>query len=97
MKTDCDDIIDVEYVARLARLYLSEEEKRLFQQQLSDIVRYVREIEQVDVDNVEPTVHAVPVHNMFRADECRKGLEREVVLANAPEHDDQQVIVPRMV
>ncbi len=90
VKPDSDHNIDVEYVAKLARLSLSEDEIKLFQRQLRDIVRYVKDIEHVNVDNVEPTAHAVPVQNVFRADECRKGLEREDVLANAPAHDDQQ-------
>lgn len=92
-----DEKIDVAYVANLARLRLSEEEIRVFQRQLNDIVQYVKDIEQVDVDNVEPTAHAILVQNVFRADECRKGLEREDVLANAPLHDSQQFLVPRIV
>ena len=79
MKTDGNRHIDVNDVARLAQLRLSEDEASLFQRQLNDIVGYVREIEQVDVEDVEPTAHAVPVQNVFRADECREGLQFVVI------------------
>jgi aspartyl-tRNA(Asn)/glutamyl-tRNA(Gln) amidotransferase subunit C len=89
--------IDVNYVANLARLSLSPEEKTLFQRQLNDIVGYMREIERVNLEGVEPTSHAVPIRNVFRADEPRKGLEREEALANAPLGDGRQFMVPRIV
>ena len=90
-------IIDVERVAGLARLSLSEEERAAFQAQLERVIGYVREIEAIDVENVAPTARAVPIFNVFRADVCRKGLDRDLALANAPERDDQQFLVPRMV
>jgi len=89
--------IDVLYVAQLARLALTDEEIRTFQGQLEQIVDYVNTIQQVDVAGVEPMAHAVRVHNVFRQDEERKGLARETVLANAPEHDNEQFLVPKIV
>lgn len=89
--------LDVARVANLARLSLSDGELEMFQRQLKDIVRYVENIEQVDVEGVEATSHAVPMSNVFRADECRKGLDREDVLANAPASDGRHFIVPRIV
>ncbi len=97
MKSGDDLSIDVDYVANLARLSLSDEERAVFQKQMNAIVDYVREIEQVNVDGVAPTAHAIPVQNVFRADEPRKGLEREDVLANAPHCDEEQFLVPRIV
>jgi len=89
--------IDVAYVANLARMYLTDKEESMFQRQLNDIVRYVAEIEQVDVDGVEPTAHAISVQNVFRRDEEKKGLDRDTVLANAPLHDGAQFQVPKII
>lgn len=97
MKNNGSLNIDVDYVANLARLALSDEEREVFQRQLNDIVGYMREIEQVNVEGVEPTSHAIPVENVLRADEPRKGLDRDEVLANAPRDDGAQFLVPRIV
>lgn len=91
------DSIDVAYVARLARLQLSEEERRAFQEQLQDIVGYVRKVQELDVSSVEPMSHGIPVNNVFRTDEPVDGLPRETVLANAPAHRDGQFTVPKIV
>ena len=89
--------IDVAYVANLARMYLTEQEESMFQKQLNDIVRYVAEIEGVDVDGVEPMAHALSVQNVFRPDEEKKGLDRDTVLSNAPLHDGAQFQVPKII
>jgi aspartyl-tRNA(Asn)/glutamyl-tRNA(Gln) amidotransferase subunit C len=91
------DAIDVAYVARLARLQLSTEEIETFQRQLNSIVDYFKAIREVDVDTVQPMAHAVRVQNVFRADEVRPGLDRELALANAPVHLDDQFSVPKIV
>ena len=89
--------IDVPYVAQLARLTLTEEEVQVFQGQLEQIVDYVKAIQQVDVSGVEPMAHATRVQNVFRKDEERKGLDRDVVLKNAPAHDGEQFLVPKII
>jgi aspartyl-tRNA(Asn)/glutamyl-tRNA(Gln) amidotransferase subunit C len=94
---DRTDHIDVAYVARLARLELSAEETRRFQAQLDQIVDYVRQIREPVVDGVAPMSHAHPLHNVFRADAVRPGLDRETVLANAPRHANGQFAVPRII
>lgn len=85
------------YVARLARLALTPEETGLFQQQLGRVVSYMRELAELDVDHIEPMAHTIPLCNVLRQDEPRPGLPRETVLANAPRHDDEQFIVPKIV
>ena len=62
------DKIDVAYVARLARLHLSDEEIRTFQPQLEQIVGYIRKISELDLTGIEPTSHAHRVENVFRRD-----------------------------
>ncbi|MBU4200456.1 MAG: Asp-tRNA(Asn)/Glu-tRNA(Gln) amidotransferase subunit GatC [Verrucomicrobia bacterium] len=94
---DAVKTIDVPYVAHLARLTLDDKEIRDFQGQLDQIVAYVKIIQQVDVSGVEPMAHAVQIRNVFRKDEERKGLDRDVVLANAPVHDGEQFLVPKIV
>lgn len=91
------DKIDVSYVAHLARLHLSDEETQLFQQQLEDIVGYVRKIGTLDTGDIEPTSHACAVENVFREDTVRPGLERADVLRNAPSSAHEQFIVPKIV
>jgi len=89
--------IDVAYVARLARLQLSDEEVATFQGQLGDIVEYIRKISELDLSDIEPTSHAHPVHNVTRKDGVREGLAHEEVMANAPSSRDGQFIVPKIV
>ena len=96
-RTQAVDRIDVEYVAHLARLYLSADEVREYQRQLDQVIGYVQQIRSIDVTGVEPTAHAIQVQNVFRHDECVPGLDRECVLANAPSHGDEQFVVPRIV
>ena len=91
------DRIDVRYVAHLARLHLTDAEADRFQQQLDDIVGYVRKLGELELDDIEPTSHAHPVQNVFRADEARPGLDHDAVMANAPASDDGQFIVPRIM
>jgi len=89
--------IDVAYVARLARLYLTDEERRTFQSQLEHIVAYVHKIRELDVEGIEPTSHAIAVQNVFRTDDVRPGLDRDAVLANAPARTGDQFMVPKIV
>jgi len=91
------DHIDVAYVAHLARLHLADEEIETFQRQLQDIVGYVRKIRELDTAGIEPTSHAHDVHNVFRCDEVKPGLDREIVLSNAPERTGDQFKVPKIV
>ncbi len=76
--------LDVRYTAQLARINLSEEEISTFQTQLDQVIRYVEKLKQVDVSGVEPTAHAIPVFNVFRADVSRDWFDAAAALANAP-------------
>lgn len=89
--------IDVRYVAHLARLRLTEEEIALFESQLGDVLRYFQELSRLDVSNVEPTAHAVPVLNVFREDMPQNGLSREAALQNAPAGHNGLFLVPKIV
>jgi aspartyl-tRNA(Asn)/glutamyl-tRNA(Gln) amidotransferase subunit C len=89
--------MDVEYVARLARLGLTNEEKSLFQKQLGDVLRYIDKLKEVDVSEVESSAHPNPMFNVFREDEPRAGLTAEEALSNAPRQANNLFIVPKVV
>ena len=89
--------INIEYVANLARLALSPEEKRKYSQQLGDILHYVEKLRQVDVTGVEPMAHASPVFNVWQADVARPGLTVEQALGNAPAQRTRMIVVPKVV
>lgn len=87
----------VEQVAYLARLKLSEQEKQLFADQLSAILEYADKLNELNTAQVEPLHHILPVYNVFREDEVKPGPPREEILANAPQVEDGQYKVPRII
>ena len=89
--------MDIEKVARLARLELSDEEKSTFGSQLEQILTYMEQLNGLDTSGVEPTSHAIPVYNVFREDEVRSSLPQEEVLAVAPDEEDGHFKVPRII
>jgi len=89
--------IDVKYVAHLARLALTPEEEKKLSTQLGSILGYIEKLRELDVSNVEPTAHAVPMVNVTRADEVRPSLPREEALRNAPRQANGLFVVPKIV
>lgn len=88
---------DVEHVARLARLALTDAERLRLREQLTVILRYIDKLKQLDVEGVEPTAHAVPLVNVMRDDEVEPSLPPEAMLANAPEPMGELFRVPRII
>lgn len=88
---------EVQHLARLARLRLTDEEIAHYADQLSAIVEAVARVSDVAAANVPPTSHPVPMVNVFRADEARAGLPREAVAAMAPAWEDDRFRVPRIL
>lgn len=91
------DTIDVAYVAELARVELTPEEKSLFQKQLETVVRYVEKIGQLDVSGIEPTMHGQALANVFREDVVVPSVDRERALANAPLRSGFEFKLPKIV
>ena len=89
--------IDVAYVAELARLELTDEEKAVFQPQLENIVKYVEMISSVNVDGIEPMMHGRTLVNAFREDVVRESLPVETALANAPKRVGDEFLLPKIV
>jgi len=89
--------IDIDYVANLARLALTDAEKETFSRQLGDVLGYIDKLSAVDVSQVEPTAHAFPVANVWAEDVSQPGLPVEAALQNAPAQRDNMVVVPVVV
>jgi aspartyl-tRNA(Asn)/glutamyl-tRNA(Gln) amidotransferase subunit C len=89
--------IDVEQVAKLARLGLSDQEKELFGQQLSAILEYAEVLNKLDTKNTPPTSHAIPMKNVLREDKVVGCDDVEAILANAPEAENHMFKVPRIL
>jgi aspartyl-tRNA(Asn)/glutamyl-tRNA(Gln) amidotransferase subunit C len=89
--------LDVAYVARLARLNLTDEETELFQKQLGDVLKYAEKLREVDVSNVEATAHALPIFNVFREDAPRDWFTAQQALSNAPRQANGLFIVTKVV
>jgi aspartyl-tRNA(Asn)/glutamyl-tRNA(Gln) amidotransferase subunit C len=88
---------DVRWVAHLARLELTDAELETMTRQLSAIVDYVAQLQGVNTDGIEPLAHALPVENVFRADEPRPSLPVAEALANAPDRRGDFYRVPAVL
>ncbi|WP_003543233.1 Asp-tRNA(Asn)/Glu-tRNA(Gln) amidotransferase subunit GatC [Desulfotomaculum nigrificans] len=88
---------DVEHVALLGRLELSEEEKELYTQQLNKILEAARALQELDTADIPPTAHVLPIQNVFREDRVGQHMDPEKALANAPEREENFFKVPKIV
>ncbi|MBI1824548.1 MAG: Asp-tRNA(Asn)/Glu-tRNA(Gln) amidotransferase subunit GatC [Nitrospirae bacterium] len=87
----------VAYVARLAKLTVSEEEKVKLTLQLEQILNYVEQLNELDTSKVEPTSHAILLENVFREDQETPSLPPELALKNAPERENGFFKVPKVI
>ncbi|WP_239618435.1 Asp-tRNA(Asn)/Glu-tRNA(Gln) amidotransferase subunit GatC [Cohnella mopanensis] len=90
-------IKEVEHVANLARLELSDAEKEQFAGQLNAILKYAEKLNQLDTEGIEPTSHVLPLANVMREDVVKPSWPIEKVLLNAPEEEDGQFKVPAVL
>lgn len=88
---------DVEHVARLARLELNNDEIERMREQLNAILGYIDKLRELDITNVEPTSHAVPLVNVMREDEVVPCVPTDAMLANAPDRVGELFRVPRII
>ncbi len=89
--------IDIDYVAKLARIELTDDEKTKFSSQLGDILKYFKKLNEVDVSGVEPMAHAFPVYNVWQEDTPEPGFTTEEALLNSPAIRNNHVVVPKVV
>jgi aspartyl-tRNA(Asn)/glutamyl-tRNA(Gln) amidotransferase subunit C len=88
--------IDIEHVARLARIELSDEERKRLLGQLTVILEAAAKVGEVATDDVPPTSYAIPRSNVLRSDEVEPSLPYEEALANAPDREGERFRVPRV-
>jgi aspartyl-tRNA(Asn)/glutamyl-tRNA(Gln) amidotransferase subunit C len=94
MKITREDII---HVADLARLEMDEDSIGKFAVQIDDILRYVETLSNVNTEGVQPTTHAIFLTNAFRDDEEKRNFDRDALLENAPEKENGNFVVPKVV
>ncbi len=91
------DITEVERIAKLARIGLSDSETKAMSAELSRIMEFVEQLQQVDIEGVEPTDQVTGLVDVWRADVVKPSLPRERLLANAPEQKDGYIVVKRVL
>ncbi len=94
MKITKDEVL---YVAHLARLDLNDKSIERFAGQIDKILDYIDQLDQVETEGIRPTSHAIFLTNAFRDDEQGEHLERDRVLANAPDQEEGSFVVPKVV
>lgn len=87
----------VEHVAWLARIELTEEEKQAFTKQLNEVLDYFKKINEIDTSNIEPTYHVINLANVLREDKVEPSLSKEDALRNASQKEDSFIKAPKII
>jgi aspartyl-tRNA(Asn)/glutamyl-tRNA(Gln) amidotransferase subunit C len=85
---------DIEYVAKLAKLKLTEEEKEKLTPQMGDIINFANKISELNTEGINPTAHILEINNVFREDEVNESYNRDDIIKNAPVKEAGCIIVP---
>ncbi len=88
---------DVKHIARLSRLYVTDEEMETFSNQLSSIIEYVEQLNSLNTSDIEPTSHIIPLKNVIRSDIIEPSLPAENALKNAPNAVGAFYRVPKII
>ena len=88
---------DVDYISGLARIRLSDEDKKKFTVQLHDILKYIDKLSELDTESVEPTAHILPVNNVFREDKAVRNKNRDLAIEQSPALADGLFEVPKVI
>jgi len=88
---------DVEYVAELAQLTLDDATKDRLAEELGGILAYMDKLNELDTSGIEPMLHVLELTNVYREDVVAQSLDRDAALANAPKHDGEYFLVPRIL
>lgn len=89
--------LDVEHIAQLARLALTDSEREKFATQLTSILSYVEKLKELDTSGIEPTSHVVTIGNVMREDKVSPSLAKDVALMNAPDKTGDFYRVPKII
>lgn len=87
----------VKYVANLARIELGNKELEKLAQQLQDILKFIDKLKQIEIKDIKPTSHILPIKNVFRDDQLRPSLPTQKVLMNAPQQEASSFVVPKVI
>lgn len=91
------DKMDIDYVAKLARLNLTKEEKKKFSKQMADILKYIEKLNQLDTKDIQPTAHVLPLKNVWRDDAVRESIDIELIKRIMPEEHEGFFKVPPVI
>lgn len=97
MEKNAITTIDIDYIANLARIEISGEQKVRFKEQLEGMLDYFQKISALDVTGVEPVAHPFPSYNVWQEDKPTEPFTPKQALQNAPEQRDNQIVVPKVV
>ena len=89
--------MDIEHVAKLARLKLTDLEKEKFSNQIGTIIEYIEKLSELNTDNVEPMAHVLGLNNVFRKDAATKPLTNQAPINDSPEHSKGHYEVPKII
>lgn len=89
--------IDINHIAKLARLKLTDAEKERFSMQMGTIIEYIEKLNELDTKNVEPTAHVLGLSNVFRDDEATKPLTDQDLISDSPAHSKGHYEVPKII
>jgi len=89
--------MDIDYIARLARINLNDKEREIYSQQMKRIIEYINKLNELDTSDIPPTSHVLPIKNVFREDIHKASMPREEALKNAPDVRDGFYRVPRII
>ena len=88
---------DIEYIANLSRIELSDNEKEMFIHQLSDILSYIEKLNELNTENIKPTAYSINTTNVFREDKLEPPISREDAVINAPSTMGVFFKVPKVI
>ncbi|MFL2948347.1 MAG: Asp-tRNA(Asn)/Glu-tRNA(Gln) amidotransferase subunit GatC [Nitrospinales bacterium] len=89
--------MDIEHLAKLARLKLTDAEKELFSKQMGTVIKYIEKLSELDTKNVEPTAHVLGLNNVFRDDAIKKPLTVQDPINDSPAHSKGHYEVPKII
>ena len=88
---------EVRYIARLARLRFSEDDEERLARQMSRILEYMEQLNQLDTSDVPPMSHVLDLYNVVREDAVAQRIDRDAALKNAPDADSDYFRVPKVI
>jgi aspartyl-tRNA(Asn)/glutamyl-tRNA(Gln) amidotransferase subunit C len=92
-----DEHIDIDHIAMLCRIALTDEERKILATQIDAMLTHMQQLKAVNTQGVEPTLQALEVGNVLRPDEPKENFSATTALMNAPEQKNDQIVVPRIV